>query len=215
MYYRSLIDFVKSESTKKNKDGTPVLFQIGKILNNLKNNGIDYASARNTAVRYGETNIVLRAVNSCQKEDSTFEKISITTGEINLIFFTSELHKSGLNVYEMSKDSEEFEEYLISLIKFTHEVVSQVAKVEGLDKEYPRTIEAKLATQAPMKLFFLANDVIAKCFAEIFQDPDSSIKKRFPKLYDTGYFSEDLEDEYYKWLMAGTAVEILYGLCEE
>ena len=136
MYYRDIIDFVRSESTKKNKDGTPVLFQIAKILNNLKNNNIDYASARNTYVRYGDTNIVLRAINSCEKEDSKFEKISITTGEINLIFFTSELHKSGLNVYEMSKTSEEFEDYLISLLDFICEVITQVSKIEGLN-EYP------------------------------------------------------------------------------
>ena len=64
MYYRDIIDFVRSESTKKNKDGTPVLFQIAKILNNLKNNNIDYASARNTYVRYGDTNIVLKEMGA-------------------------------------------------------------------------------------------------------------------------------------------------------
>ena len=212
MYYRDIIDFVRSESTKKNKDGTPVLFQIAKILNNLKNNNIDYASARNTYVRYGDTNIVLRAINSCEKEDSKFEKISTTTGEINLIFFTSELHKSGLNVYEMSKTSEEFEDYLISLLDFICEVITQVSKVEGLI-ECPRTIEAKLVAEDPLKLFFLANDAVAKCFIDILQDPNSSIKTRFPRLYATGNFDEERDgDKYYRWLMTGRDVELLYGL---
>lgn len=212
MYYRDIIDFVRSESTKKNKDGTPVLFQIAKILNNLKNNNIDYASARNTYVRYGDTNIVLRAINSCEKEDSKFEKISTTTGEINLIFFTSELHKSGLNVYEMSKTSEEFEDYLISLLDFICEVITQVSKVEGLI-ECPRTIEAELAAEAPLKLFFLANDAVAKCFIDILQDQNSSIKTRFPRLYATGNFDEERDgDKYYRWLMTGRDVELLYGL---
>ena len=212
MYYRDIIDFVRSESTKKNKDGTPVLFQIEKSLNNIKNNNIDYASARNTYVRYGDTNIVLRAINSCEKEDSKFEKISITTGEINLIFFTSELHKSALNVYEMSKTSEAFEDYLISLLDFICEVITQVSKVEGLI-ECPRTIEAKLAAEAPLKLFFLANDAVAKCFIDILQDPNSSIKTRFPRLYATGNFDEERDgDKYYRWLMTGRDVELLYGL---
>ena len=57
MYYRDIIDFVRSESTKKNKDGTPVLFQIAKILNNLKNNNIDFIP--NKPLKHGNSNYFL------------------------------------------------------------------------------------------------------------------------------------------------------------
>ena len=122
-----------------------------------------------------------------------------------------EAQVSALTEFKNKVDRAEKQKMIDSFSVLSDEEKRDV--IENIDTYSVDEIEAKLAVEAPLKLFFLANDAVAKCFADILQDPNSSIKTRFPRLYATGNFNEEQDgDKYYRWLMTGRDIELLYGL---